>query len=41
MIDLQNYLHHRNLYHAAMKKTKSYCCTRNLLKSDSKNAKEK
>ena len=28
MIDLQNHLHHQNLCHTAMKKTKSYCSTR-------------
>ena len=41
VIDLQKILCHRNLCHAAMKKFKSFCCTKPLLKNKLKNTKEK
>ena len=37
MIDLQTYLHHRNLCNVAMKKIKSYCGTKNPSKEQVKN----
>ena len=41
MIDLQNYLHHRNLCHVVMTKIKSYCGTKNPTKEQVKKYKKK
>ena len=41
MIDPQNYLHHRNLCHVAIKKIKSYCGTKNPTKEQVKKYKGK